>query len=58
MISRQIRYKKEEEEEEEEEEGEDDDDVERLRRILCVPRVDVDGAKRCEKRKVLLLLKE
>ena len=28
-------------EEEEEEEGEDDDDVERLRRILCVPRVDV-----------------
>ena len=32
---------KEEEEEEEEEEGEDDDDVERLRRILCVPRVDV-----------------
>ena len=30
-----------EEEEEEEEEGEDDDDVERLRRILCVPRVDV-----------------
>jgi hypothetical protein len=51
--------KEEEEEEEEEEEGEDDDDVERLRRILCVPRVDVVMEQnQMREEESLLLLKE